>query len=141
MRYCITRNDLSVETFSLETKTYFLHDICNYVVEKNLHYTNGFWGMLAKGSSINTLKGKTNPQTTELRFIEQIVGPVQSVYSGYLPQDLFEQFIAHLDFALPINFLSTCISMINTIMANWNALPLNDQLVLEWNLPLQPEYV
>ncbi len=40
--YTVTRDDKSVELISLETKTYLVHDICHYVVEKNLKYTTGF---------------------------------------------------------------------------------------------------
>lgn len=77
--YTITRKDKSIDLTILETKTYFLHDICHFVVEKNLQYSKGFWGMLSQGHSFKEQIGKDNPQTNELRFIEQIVGPVQSV--------------------------------------------------------------
>jgi hypothetical protein len=76
----ITRKDKSIEIISLESKTHLLHDICHYVVERNLKYTKGFWGMLSLGHSFKELFGKDNPQTTELRFIAQIVGPIQSIY-------------------------------------------------------------
>lgn len=132
--YTLTRADKSVEQISLETKTYFVHDICHYVVEKNLEYSKGFWGMLAKGHSFNELFGKENPQTTELRFIEQIVGPVQSVHWGHIPRQNFEQSISHLDFTMTDNVLSSCLTEINTITENWEKLPVGQQLTLEWKV-------
>jgi len=133
--YRITRNDGSVELISLETKTYLLHDICHYVVEKNLEYSKGFWGMLSKGHSFNELFGKDNPQTTELRFIEQIVGPVQSVYWGHIPKHNFGQFTAHLNFTMRDDILNTCIAEIEAIMEDWKQLPTGHTLTLDWKLP------
>lgn len=131
--YAITRNDGSVEEMTLDTKTYFLHDICHYVVEKNLSIQNGFWGMLSHGYTFQQLFGKDNPLTTELRFIEQIVGPVQSVYSGHIPENDFEQFIAHLYFPLPENMLSKTLAHISSIMEKWQPLEPGQSLNLDWS--------
>ncbi|MCE7053882.1 hypothetical protein LZF95_04265 [Algoriphagus sp. AGSA1] len=68
--YLITRNDHSTEQITVETKTYLLHDICHFAVEKKLKYEKGFWGMQAQGYRFNRLFGKDNPQSNELRFIE-----------------------------------------------------------------------
>jgi hypothetical protein len=130
--YTITRTDKSIEIINLETKTYFLHDICHFVVEKNLHYSKGFWGMLSQGHSFKELFGKNNPKTNELRFIEQIVGPVQSVYWGHIPKQNFEEYIKHLDFILTDNILNSCLDEINSIMENWRQLSIGEQLMLEW---------
>jgi hypothetical protein len=132
--YAITRDDKSVELITLDTKTYLVHDICHYVVEKNLTYANGFWGMLSQGHSFKELFGKDNPQTTDLRFIEQIVGPVQSVYWGHIPQQNFNDYTRHLDFTLTETVLTSCLTEINSLLENWQQLPLGQQLTLEWNL-------
>lgn len=132
--YTIKRNDRSSELIALETKTYFLHDVCHFVVERNLKYSKGFWGMLSLGYSFNELLGKDNPQTTELRFIEQIVGPVQSVYWGHIPKQNFEEYVKHLDFTMPEDVLNTCLTDINAIIEKWQQLPVGQQLTLQWNL-------
>lgn len=130
--YTVTRSGGSVDQISLETKTYLLHDICHYVVEKNLGYSTGFWGMLAKGYSFGELLGKDNPLTAELRFIEQLVGPVQSVFSGNIPKEKFGMFIQHIDFKMPENMLDNCLTEIDTLMKQWQQLAIGQQLVLEW---------
>lgn len=132
--YTLTRTNKSVEHIALETKTYFVHDICHYVVEKNLQYSKGFWGMLSQGHTFNDLFGKENPQTTELRIIEQIVGPIQSVHLGHIPIQNFEQSISHLNFTVPENILYTCLVEINTIIESWGQLQVGQQLTLEWKL-------
>lgn len=129
--YTITRDDGSEELIALETKTFLVHDVCHYVVEKHLEYPNGFWGMLAQGYSFKALFGKDNPQTEDLRFIEKIVGPVQSVYQGFIQREDLPGFIAHIDFAVPETILSSCIAEIEEIMRRWEQLPVGGQLQLE----------
>lgn len=130
--YIITRNDRSIEQTTFDTKTYFVHDICHYVVEKNLNLSKGFWGMLSSGHHFNELVGKTNPLTPELRFIEQIVGPIQSIYLGYFPKEDFNQNINHLEFRLSEDVLSHCLNEIETTVKHWEQLSLNQNLTLEW---------
>ena len=130
--YITTRENKPIELINLETKAYFLHDMYHFVVERNLQFPKGFWGKFALGFSFKELFGKENAQTTELRFIEQIVGPVQSVFCGYIPKENFEEPISHLDFKLPENILSFCLDEINAIVENWLPLPSGQQLKLEW---------
>jgi len=121
-----------VEHFSLETKTYFLHDICHYCVEKNMKLSKGFWGMLAEGYSFTELVGKTNPQTGELRCIEKIVGPIQAVVMGNIQKENLAIFIQHLDFTVQEPVLNAILSETESIMQSWKQLPVGGQLLLEW---------
>jgi hypothetical protein len=132
--YTITRDGKSFELITLETKTFLVHDISHYAVEKHLQYSKGFWGLLSKGHSFNELFGKDNPQTTELRLIEKIVGPVQSTYLGYIPKEDFEQFVKHLDFTMPESVLNSCLTEIESILKKWEHLLIGQQLTLEWKL-------
>lgn len=133
-QYSIQRTDGSSDAVTLDTKTYLEHDICHYVVEKNLGYTKGFWGMLASGKNFGELSGKNNPLTEELRFIEKVVGPVQSVYWGHLPAEKFADFTAHLEFPLPAGFVETCVAEIRSLTSAWQYLPAGDKIQLNWTL-------
>lgn len=130
--YIITRSDKSIEHTIFDSKTYFVHDICHYVVEKNLNLSKGFWGMLSLGYHFKELVGKTNPITPELRFIEQIVGPVQSIFLGYFPKEDFNQNISHLDFSISEDDLNICLNEIEKIVMRWEQLPLNQNITLDW---------
>lgn len=130
--YTLTRDDQSIERVTLETKTYFIHDICHFAVEKNIGYKKGFWGMLSQGYTFNFLFGKDNPHTKELRFIEQIVGPVQSVYSGHIRKPDFEQYISHLDFVVTEGVLDKCLADIKTIIEKWQQLAIGQEITLDF---------
>ncbi len=132
--YKVTRADKSIELITLETKVFLVHDICHYVVEKNLEYEKGFWGMLSEGYAFKELFGKDNLLTTELRFIEKIVGPVQSVFLGYFPKEDFNMFVQYLDFTMTKSVLDTCLTEIESILKNWEKLPIGEQLILEWKV-------
>jgi len=90
--------------------------------------------MLSKGHTFISLFGKDNPQTKELRFIEQIVGPVQSVFSGHIPGQEFNLYIEHLNFKISNSTLKGCLSEIKNIIENWVNLPVGKSFTLEWNL-------
>ena len=131
--YKIIRSDKSTELISLDMKTYFVHDITHFVVEKNLGYSKGFWGMLSNGYAFNELFGKENPLTAELRFIEKVVGPVQSVFLGYIPTQHFPMYLSHLNFDFKEGLLETCIAEIKSILEEWEQLKFGQMLSLEWH--------
>ncbi|HMR84948.1 MAG TPA: hypothetical protein PKE30_17505, partial [Niabella sp.] len=108
-------------------------------VEKHLEYTKGFWGMIAAGYRLSDLLGKNNPQTDALRFIENIVGPVQSLLWGHLSVDDFEQYTQHINFRMPSNILTACVAEARQLFNYWNQLVMGQQLVLEWTLPINQE--
>lgn len=130
--YKIQRSNGTGEEIELDTKTYLLHDICHYVTESILHYSKGFWGMLAAGYTFQSLFGKENPQTAELRFIEQIVGPVSMVYLGQIQPADYITYTAHLDFSWPDNFIQQAVKQVQDSMNAWEKLKYQEQLVLEW---------
>lgn len=130
--YVITREDESVELITLKTNTFLIHDVCHFVVEKNLNYKNGFWGMLAQGHTFNELFGKENTRTVELRFIEKIVGPIQSTYLGQMPKRDFASSIEHLNYAFPEELLDKCLYDIESIYNKWLQLIEGQQLTLIW---------
>jgi len=132
--YAITRDNQPAELITLEAKTYLVHDICHYVVEKNLAYTNGLWGMLSQGHTFKDLLGKNNPQTTELRLIEQIVGPVQSVFLKNIPKEDFEIYTKHIGLQITENQLNTCLAEIESIFKSWEQLAVGQRIMLDWNL-------
>ncbi|UBM59402.1 hypothetical protein LAG90_01860 [Marinilongibacter aquaticus] len=131
-QYKIVRDDESTEIIDLDEQTFFLHDITHFVVEKNLALSKGFWGLLAEGHAFKALFGKENQMTSELRFIEKIVGPVQSTFLGYIPKQDFARYIAYLGFKFPENILDDCLREIKDILKKWENLEMGNALELEW---------
>jgi hypothetical protein len=118
----------------LDVKTYLIHDITHFVVEQHLDYKDGFWGMLAQGYGFNELSGKENELTPGLRAVEKIVGPVQSVYMGFVKKEEFEMHTSHLDIKIDLQGLENCLDQIKKIESEWKQLAIGEELVLIWSL-------
>ena len=129
----IIRQDKSTDEVTLHTETYFLHDICHFVVENELKLQNGFWGMLAQGYGIAQLAGKTNELTAELRLIEHVVGGVQSMFWRHMTEDVFWQAMRNKNYTInDPDFLNSVISKIQEIMNRWKYLPVGEVVELEF---------
>lgn len=127
----ITRSDDTTEIITLNTNTFFLHDVCHYVVESELKLKDGFWGMLAQGYKPEELKGKTNSLTEKLRLIECIVGGVQSVFSKHKTEEAFWNYIKSVDIEIDNkNFLDDVIPKVEEIINRWKYLPAGSSIEL-----------
>jgi hypothetical protein len=129
----ITRANGSTESVELHTSTFFLHDICHYFVEQELHLKNGFWGMLAQGYRMEELKGRENELTEELRQIEVVVGGIQSMYWGHMPLSIFETNVAAIGFRLNARELTEAtIPKIAALMDEWKYMPVASAITLRF---------
>jgi hypothetical protein len=129
----IVRSDYSTEKTILDTKTYLLHDICHFFVEKELNTLDGFWGMLSQGYQLEQLFGKTNHLTEKLRVIEFIVGGTQSVYSKHMDESEFWNYIKAVDLKISgTEFLKRVIPPIEDFMNRWKFLPIGDSMTLHF---------
>lgn len=129
----IIRSDETSEGAVLDTKTYLLHDICHFYVEKELMTGDGFWGMLSQGYQIEQLFGKTNQLTEKLRIIECIVGGAQSVYSNHTDESGFWNYIEAVGFNIgDKKFLEKVIPQISEFMNKWKFLSIGNSLTLNF---------
>ncbi|MES2516111.1 MAG: hypothetical protein V4580_18295 [Bacteroidota bacterium] len=117
---------------TLDTKTYFLHDLTHYCVELELNLKGGFWGMIAQGHKMAQLSGKTNELTDELRRIEHIVGATQSVYLGYMPIEMFYENLKLVSYSVPAGFIENMSQQIQAVMNDWNYLPVGDSIKFDF---------
>jgi len=129
----IIRSDKTSDEAILDTKTYLLHDICHFYVEKALQTFDGFWGMLSQGYQIEQLFGKTNQLTEKLRIIECIVGGTQSVYLKHMDEMGFWNYIKTVDYNLTDNkFLEKVVPQITAFMNQWNYLSIGQTTTLNF---------
>jgi hypothetical protein len=117
---------------TLDTKTYFLHDLVHYCVESELRLKQGFWGMIDQGYKMDQLSGKTNELTDELRRIEHIVGATQSVYSGYMSAEMFHENLKVIQYSVSEGFLEKVMEKVKSVTDKWTYLPVGDSLKLEF---------
>lgn len=127
---------------SLDSFTYFLHDIVHFCVETELNIKDGFWGFVSQGFHLHQLCGKENELTLKLRLTEQIVGPVQSVFNGNMPAGLFQETMEQIGFSWDYShFLDEVLFRIEHIINEWKFLPIGDSLELEFNTREEPSLI
>lgn len=138
----VSKNDKMILHASLDSFTYFLHDIVHFCVETELNIKDGFWGLVSQGYHLHQLCGKENELTLKLRLTEQIVGPVQSVFNGHMPAGLFQETMEQIGFSRDYShFLDEVLFRIEHIINEWKFLPMGEVLELEFNTREEPSLI
>ncbi len=129
----IERDNSSTESVVLNTETYFLHDLCHFVVEQELCLFQGFWGMLNQGYSFAELSGKENPLTEELRKIECIVGGLQAMYMGHQTEEEYLHYLSAVHITLSdTGFIQRALTKIEVLHTKFRYMPLAADLTLHF---------
>lgn len=130
----VSENDKMMVQASLDSFTYFLHDIVHFCVESELNIKDGFWGLISQGYHLHQLSGKDNVLTNTLRLTERIAGLVQSIFNGHMPAGLFQETMEQIGFSCDYShFLEEVLFRIEHIINEWKFLPMGDCLELEFN--------
>ena len=83
----VTGRDGPDERVELETRSLLLHDLVHYAVESEAPIRDGFYGLLAEGVALSALNDREAPYSSPgLATAESLVGPMQSLCQGRLPQ-------------------------------------------------------
>lgn len=83
-RFAIERQGLPDESRDLETRSYLVHDLVHFVVERTLGRQYSFYGLLARGTSLCALSDRTKPwpEGSELADTEGLVARLQGPLTG-----------------------------------------------------------
>ena len=142
-RFAYTRTDGTGEDIELETKTYLKHDLTHCVLESEAGLKDGFFGLLAQGSTLKDVAdiSEGNFPTKEALDIERVVGPLSYfVESDQAPEELLDGlknlFSAHDD-PLPEWLTKETIlaakDRYRELNGKWNALPFGETVELEFS--------
>lgn len=144
-RFEIVRADGSREFADLETRSHLMHDLIHFAVEAEAGMTEGFWGLLANGTSLSTLNDRETAMKAfepgvQLGLAEAVVGPVTALVQGKLdPAGLLrafhERFLAGGD-RIPswLNdaFLMRVMERMRRLLGQWKATPFGERMELVW---------
>jgi hypothetical protein len=132
-RLAIERSDGTGESVELETRSLLLHDLVHYAVEAEAKIADGFWGLLARGTTLRELSGTmtdpATPTTPGLVLAEKLVGPMQSVWNGrYDPALYMEHARAHVD----DGFVERVRERLRRLVGRWRATRFGMTMELPW---------
>ncbi len=134
-RLAIRRDDGSSESVELETRSLLLHDLVHYAVEAEAPIADGFWGLLAAGTTLAELSDRTmtNPVSAGIALAEQLVGPMQSLWNGRLDPAIY---LAHGAAIAPAvvdaGFVERVRERLRALTGQWRATRFGEAMELSW---------
>jgi hypothetical protein len=140
-RMAIIRADGSSETHELETRSTLRHDLVHFAFETEAGLTESFFGLLAKGATLEALAGKgmeSFAPGVEIGMTERIVGPLSGVAYGDTEIPAFmdgirRMFAAQGDAApawLTPDLVARVKERYRRLYGQWKATPFGDKMEL-----------
>lgn len=145
-RLAIERDDGSREEAELETRSFLLHDLVHHAVESVAGIEDGFWGLLARGTTLDALADRTmeNPISKGfsaqaesaqgarqgIALAERLVGPMQSVWNGRLDRARYIE-VANLDF-VDDAFVDRVHERLRALVGHWRATKVRESMIIHW---------
>src|SRR5690606_31819778 len=120
----IRRDDDSVDSVELETRSLLVHDLTHYAVERTLGLHDAFYGQLARGASLEKLSDSSAPwpEGTEIAYAESIVGPMQSFLCGHIARERLPDW----------PFVDSVAQEFRAAYGKWKGTPWGSPCVLLW---------
>lgn len=138
----VLRDDGSREVAILETRSYFVHDLLHYAVESSAGLREGFWGALARGSTLAELNDRTsdiamgNPNTA---MIELAAGVLSGALKGRTPAELVAGLGNYLEATgkeMPPWFTEAFVADVQErmrrLLGHWKATRFGEAMELHW---------
>jgi hypothetical protein len=142
-RLVLHRAGSGVEQAELETRSYLLHDLVHWAVEAESGIGDGFWGLLANGTTLDALADRTmaDPPSSGLALAERLVGPFQSLFAGRLARELYlEQARGTAPF-VDGAWIERVLTRLRKLTGAWRAVPFSQALELDWPPSAEPRVV
>jgi len=140
-RMSIVRDDGTAESCELETRSFLLHDLVHHAVETEAPIDDGFWGLLARGTTLEELADRERPAPLSPGIVvaEGLVGPMQSVYHGRLPVDLYLENAKNTGgLVIDAAFVERVLARLRRLWGAWRATPFRGSLELDWPARSEP---
>jgi hypothetical protein len=130
-RLAIERDDASTESVELETRSFLLHDLVHYAVEAEAKIDDGFWGLLARGTTLAELSDRTmaTPISPGIALAEKLVGPMQSVWNDRLAPELYME---HARGLVDDGFVDRVRERLRRLTGHWRSVPVRQVMELTW---------
>jgi len=133
----VFRDDGSTERAELETRSMLVHDLVHYAVEAELGLHGAFYGSLAAGSRMASLRDETIlAADNELALAERLVGPMQSLYRGHTSRAAYlEHGSARHPELVNEPFVDAILERLRQLVGRWRATRYGSAMELAWPPP------
>jgi hypothetical protein len=103
------------------------HDLAQFVVEETFGIQRGFWGLVAKGATFKSIPGRrrTQPGQDLIRAHRAALKAVEDLVNTHVS-------------AWRAGASTPAGHALDTMLARWRALPVGEELRLDWRTPSVP---
>ena len=125
----VIRRDGSVESATLNTRSFLRHDFAHFATESCVRLESGYWGMVAAGASLagDEIRG---PQA---QLAEALAAPVQTLMRVDADLDRYQQTLAYV---LPDRDCTELAQQVKDcakkLEGHWRATPYGDSMEIDW---------
>jgi hypothetical protein len=130
----IVRDDATRERVELDSRSFLVHDLAHFVVEKEANTARGFWGLLASGTRFAQLTPdalKLDPLHDDLMRAEGLAAPFQTLWGARDTAHLDEKSAWYAS-RTSEEFTAACLERMRRIWGHWRATKYGETMELTW---------
>jgi hypothetical protein len=133
-RFAVFRDDGTSASTELESRSFLLHDLVHYAVEAEAHILDGFYGLLATGTSLALLNERDRPELSAgLTLAERLVGPMQSVHNERLSPELYLENVGSVAPDIVTGaFVDNVLDCLRRLTGHWRATAYGASMEYRW---------
>lgn len=125
----IIRTDGSTQSLELDSRSFLRHDLAHFAAEIEFGVQDGFWGLVADGSSL----AGDEFEGTNIMFAETIAGPVQTLMrSEASTETIFEVLQRVVPNHITSEIAEAIHERLRTLRGHWQATAYGESMVLDW---------
>ncbi len=125
----VERSDGSTDTVELSSKDFLRHDLAHFAVELELGLTDGVWGCVARGGTLDG-SGLDGP---DMSIAESLAGPVQTMLrTGPEPDQLLALLRRVVPDRATEEMAAALHERLRSLTGHWNATSFGRDMVLSW---------
>ncbi len=139
----IVRPDGRREKEECETRSYLVHDLLHYAVEREAGLAGGFWGNLARGKTLADMNDRTGramaEASAEMAVIERLVGSLSGAVKGRSAKEMVSALAMYAEALGTTNpawltepFVLRVQERMKKLLGQWKATPYGDAMDLDW---------
>ena len=126
----VVRNDGSVDSSVLNSRSFLRHDLAHFAVETELPITAGYWGTVANGAPLagNEFSGP------DIAKAESLAAPIQTLMRLEANEERYFAVLAHVVPDLATEELAARIKeRVRKLLGHWKATAYGENMEFEWD--------
>lgn len=129
----VRRNNGSVDSVLLETRSYLVHDLAHLAVEAEAGLARGVWGTVAAGVRLDALRRELDdPGADELWAAERLAALLQSHWGGRLDEGRYLELVRGMGGRVDDGFPARAMARMRALWGHWRSTRHGTAMEVTW---------